>query len=110
VAAFALVWIHSVEKTEWREDWRITPRGLVIAEASVQGSGAGMDPPEGARLSQGRWRWTPSLQPLASIVLRRSGATRDWSLCMEGSCAPLSRWVGPDADPIELEACKVPDR
>ena len=50
VSAFTLSWTHSVEKTRWEEDWRVTPAGLEIVEARVKGSGAGMEPPEGAVL------------------------------------------------------------
>jgi hypothetical protein len=42
--SFTLVWTHSVERTEWRESWRVTPAGLVLTEARVKGSGAGMEP------------------------------------------------------------------
>ena len=52
VAAFTLSWTHSVEKTRWEEDWAITPAGLQIVEARVKGSGAGMEPAEGAVLQR----------------------------------------------------------
>jgi hypothetical protein len=45
IAAFTLVWTHSIEKTDWQEDWRITPKGLELVQARVKGSGAGMEPP-----------------------------------------------------------------
>ena len=38
--AFTLVWTHSVEKTEWREYWRIEEGQLRPVEAAVSGSGA----------------------------------------------------------------------
>ena len=57
---FSLAWTHSVEKTEWREDWRVTDAGLVPIRAAVKGSGAGMEPgPEG------------SLQKLVSVRSRQ---------------------------------------
>jgi len=40
IAAFTLVWTHSIEKTDWQEDWRVTPEGLVLTQARVKGSGA----------------------------------------------------------------------
>ena len=57
VSAFTLSWTHSVEKTRWEEDWRVTPAGLEIVEARVKGSGAGMEPPEGAVLKDGWWTY-----------------------------------------------------
>jgi hypothetical protein len=41
LAAFTLVWTHSIEKIDWQEDWRITPAGLELVQARVKGSGAG---------------------------------------------------------------------
>lgn len=103
-----LVWTHSVERTEWAEVWRATPGGLVLAEASVAGSGAGMEPPEGARREAGAWRWTPALPPLPAVVLRRSGATADWRVCTAGRCRVMGELVGADADPVRLALCNAP--
>jgi hypothetical protein len=45
LAAFTLVWTHSIEKVDWQEDWHVTPDGLELVQARVKGSGAGMEPP-----------------------------------------------------------------
>lgn len=100
-----LSWRHSVEKTLWQEVWRAAPDGLVLAEARVQGSGAGMDPPQGATLSDGFWRWTPTLPALREVVMRRSGATADWQVCIAGRCAPIDRYLPEEADPVALRRC-----
>ena len=71
VAAFTLSWTHSVEKTRWEEDWAITPAGLQIVEARVKGSGAGMDPADGAVLRDGWWVYAPSLPPQRTPRARR---------------------------------------
>ncbi|TIW17730.1 MAG: DUF1850 domain-containing protein, partial [Mesorhizobium sp.] len=54
-AAFTLSWTHSVERTRWQEDWKVSPTGLHVVEARVKGSGAGMEPPEGSVLREGWW-------------------------------------------------------
>ncbi len=100
-----LRWRHSVQKTLWEEVWCETPGGLVMAEARIEGSGAGMDPPEGARLSNGFWRWTPKLPPQREIVMRRSGATADWQVCVIGQCRSMSDHLPVEADPVTLKAC-----
>lgn len=100
-----LSWRHSVEKSLWEELWREAPDGLVLAEARVQGSGAGMDPPDGARLVDGFWRWRPDLPALPEVVMRRSGATADWRICIEGRCRPLGELVPPETDPVVLKRC-----
>ena len=47
-----------------------------------QGSGAGMEPPEGAVLKDGWWVYAPELPPQATLVLAASGATGEgWTLC-----------------------------
>ena len=90
VTAFTLAWSHSVEKTEWREEWRVTPAGLELVQAQVKGSGAGMEPGEGASLVGGWWVWRPDLPPQPELNLAASGATATgWRLCHAGGCLDL---------------------
>jgi hypothetical protein len=105
IAAFTLAWTHSVQKTEWEEDWHIVDSRLVLVEARVQGTGAGMEPPPESRFDGRFWRWTPTLAPLSEVVLRRSGATDDWRLCVNSACQPLSTVLPANADPVVLSAC-----
>lgn len=102
-SAFTLVWTHSVEKTEWREDWRIVPAGLELTEARVKGSGAGVDPPEGAVLQDGWWVYAPGIAPVPRLVLAASGATvSGWRLCAGETCLTLGAEAG---ETIAIEAC-----
>jgi hypothetical protein len=100
-----LGWRHSVQKTLWEEVWRETPAGLEIVEARIEGSGAGMDPPDGAKLVNGFWRWHPGLPPLKEVVMRRSGATADWRICTASGCRPMGDYLPADADPVTLKTC-----
>ncbi|RTL52175.1 MAG: DUF1850 domain-containing protein [Bradyrhizobiaceae bacterium] len=94
VTAFMLAWTHSVEKSEWQEDWRVTPRGLQIVEARVQGTGAGMEPPPEARLADGWFRWKPHLAEQSEVALGNSGMAGEWRLCTGGKCRTLSDILG----------------
>ncbi|HEY0220174.1 MAG TPA: DUF1850 domain-containing protein [Afipia sp.] len=94
VTAFMLAWTHSVEKTEWQEDWRVTPQGLQIVQARIKGSGAGMEPPPNARLVDGWFRWTPQLTALPEVALGNSGMAGEWRLCTDGQCRTLSEILG----------------
>ena len=85
---FQLVWTHSVEKVEWREDWRISDGRLLLEQASVAGSGAGMEPPPQAVFRDGRYVWQPGTV-VEELVLARSDFTRDWRFCVEGGCRAL---------------------
>ena len=104
-----LRWIHSVQKTEWRETWRASPEGLQLEQAAVQGSGAGMDPGADAVLRDGFWVWRPKLPPQAELVLTRSPYTgNDWTICPAGhGCRPLgSYFPGVAADQaVTLKPC-----
>ena len=51
--AFTLAWNHTIEKIRWEEDYRVTPDGLLLGEARVKGSGAGMEIPDDAGLRDG---------------------------------------------------------
>lgn len=107
-SAFTLAWTHSVEKVRWEEDWRLTPAGLQLVEARIKGSGAGMDPPEGAVLEDGYWSYRPHIAAVPALVLARSGATgAGWELCAaEGRCTT----IGAAADrPAEIRACRDGD-
>ena len=94
LAAFTLAWTHSVEKIEWQEDWRVSRDGLELAQARVKGSGAGMEPPPGARLINGWYQWRPDRGPMAQVVLGNSGAAGEWRLCHDGNCRTLSEIFG----------------
>ena len=94
IAAFTLVWTHSVEKVEWQEDWRVTREGLVLTQARVKGSGAGMEPPPEARLVNGWFQWQPKRAAMPQVVLGNSGAAGEWRLCHDGNCETLSAIFG----------------
>ncbi|MFG1317035.1 DUF1850 domain-containing protein [Xanthobacter autotrophicus] len=108
---FTLAWTHSVAKSEWQEDWRATPGGLVLDAVRVEGSGAGMEPPDDA-VREGRFYVAhPRLPPQREVLLRRSGATADWRVCMDGSCRPMGALLPvdlppADADPVRLILCE----
>lgn len=108
VAAFTLVWTHTIEKVPWEEDWRVEPDRLVLLESRIKGSGAGMEPPADAKLVDGFYTWRPADPDRAEIVLRRSSAdgVGDWMLCTAGPCRPLGAIVGADADPVRLAPCR----
>lgn len=102
-STFTLAWTHSIEKTQWEEDWRVSPAGLELVQARVKGSGAGMEPPDGAVLDQGWWTWRPQLPLQAKLVLASSGATiSGWSLCGEDDCLVLGDVAG---DPVTVAPC-----
>lgn len=103
-SSFTLAWTHTVEKTLWEEDWGIEGDRLVLRQARVKGSGAGMEPPPEARLEAGFYVWEPGIA-VAEIVLRREAHAGDWRLCAAGSCAPLGERLGGEGDPVKLAAC-----
>lgn len=104
--SFTLSWTHSVEKTEWRESWRIADGRLVAEEARVKGAGAGMEPPADARLADGWLVWRPALPPQERVVLAASSFTGDHTLCAGSGCRTLSEWTGGRiSGPLELRVC-----
>lgn len=104
VSAFTLAWTHSIERTEWQEDWRVTPAGLELAQARVKGSGAGMEPPDGAVLRDGWWVYAPQALPLPRLHLAASGATASgWSICTQEGCTLVGEEPGAA---VVLEPCR----
>lgn len=108
VSAFTLSWTHSIEKTRWQERWLVKPAGLEVVEARVKGSGAGMEPPEGAVLEDGWWTYRPKAGRLSTVRLAASGATgAGWTLCAQDVCLELGAEAG---GTIELSACGGTDQ
>jgi hypothetical protein len=104
IAAFTLVWTHSVEKVAWQEDWRINSKGLELTQARVKGSGAGMEPPPEARLVDGWFQWHPNRGQVPELILGNSGAAGEWQLCSDGECRTLSAIFG---RPVGANVTKV---
>ncbi|WP_029617150.1 DUF1850 domain-containing protein [Pseudorhizobium marinum] len=95
---FTLSWTHSVQKTEWREEWSVTPAGLQLTQASVKGSGAGMEPGPDAVLRDGWWTWQPDLPIQSRLSLAASGATGGgWTLCAGPECREIGAEAGETA-------------
>ncbi len=90
IDSFTLSWIHSIEKIRWEEDWRIEGHALVITEARIRGSGAGMEPPAGSVLKNGVWHYHPHLPPQTVLRLSHSPHAGGYTLCTATLCRPLA--------------------
>ena len=103
-----LSWRHSIEKVVWEEEYRLEDGGLRLVEARVRGSGAGMEPPEGAVLDDGSWHYTPKLPTLPEVQLRHSSYTAPYTLCCDGRCQPLAAWLPglPEETVVILRPCE----
>jgi hypothetical protein len=104
--AFTVEWTHSVAKTRWIESYVVAGRSLVLVEASVEGSGAGMEPPPEAVLRGGRWQWRPQ-RTLAELELARSAFAPDHQLCTASGCRALGTLVRASTDDavVVIRAC-----
>lgn len=96
---FTLAWNHSIEKIRWEEDYNITPQGLVLNEARVKGTGAGMEIPDDAYLKNGSWHYQPKLPILPVLRLGRTPEAGDFELCFtqisgKVQCQAMSHWIG----------------
>lgn len=108
IESFTLTWIHSIEKIRWEEDWRVDGHTLVITEARIRGSGAGMEPPEDAVLRNGVWHYRPALAPQQVLRLSHSPHAGGYTLCTPVLCAPLADHLPGLADTalIEVYPCE----
>jgi hypothetical protein len=69
---FTLAWEHSVEKVLWEEDYRIAGDWIYMTGARIRGSGAGMEPPDGAVLFRGAWHFRGEVRWFREILLAGS--------------------------------------
>jgi hypothetical protein len=105
--SFTLTWTHSVEKSEWRESWRIEAGRLVLDQAEIAGSGAGMEPPADARLEGGRWHYRPvPVLAVPALTLAASAAGGDYRLCWADACAALGALLPAGLPgPVTVQVC-----
>ncbi|MBA1279097.1 DUF1850 domain-containing protein [Stutzerimonas stutzeri] len=109
--AFTLAWNHTIEKIRWEEDYRVTPDGLLLGEARIKGTGAGMEVPDDAQLRDGSWHYQRQLPPLQPLRVGRTPEAGDYQLCFDQRCHALSEWLGPptsEQPALELWSCSVP--
>jgi len=104
IASFTLAWQHSVEKIRWEESYRVEAGALVLEEARIQGSGAGMEPPLTSSFKGGFWRWQPN-QSMPELLLTRSEFTPDYQFCTLDKCQSLAEIMPPAATVTRLWAC-----
>lgn len=104
--SFTLAWTHSVEHTDIQEDYRLSDGRLLLTEARIKGSGAGFDPPNGARLEDGWWHYEPHVT-LETLTLARADAPGDWQICAQGQCRSLEYYLphADDSAPVQIAAC-----
>jgi len=103
---FTLAWDHSVQKTRWEERYRIDGGALVLVEARVQGSGAGMEPPPDAHHDHGMWTWQPNTRH-TELRLTQSSFAGDYTICDGGHCTGMSELTGAadDGTIVTVRAC-----
>ena len=102
---FTLHWTHSVEKTEWIEEWEVHPQTLRLSQARIRGSGAGMEPGEGAVQHDGWWVWSPGTE-MPDLYLAASGSTgAGWRLCDGATCHEVGAVAG---RAIRIAPCAAP--
>lgn len=102
---FELRWVHSVERTEWHERWLPAPGGgLTLAESRVRGSGAGMEPPEGAVLVDGWWIDRSTRLSVASLRLGLTDYTAPYEVCLSDICRTLGSLLPKGAETAILSS------
>lgn len=99
-----LRWEHSVAKTRWEETYVVEGAELVLVEARVSGSGAGMEPAPEATLRDGVWSWRPGVR-LPELRLAHSAYSNDYVVCTRDGCRDLSTIVGMRDGEVVLRPC-----
>ena len=105
--SFTLAWTHSIEKIRWEEDYRVAGAQLVLTEARVRGSGAGMEPPADSTFSNGVWHYDPHLPPLNELRLTQSRYASGYEVCSGARCLPLIDFapLADNGDVIAVRPC-----
>lgn len=86
----------------------MTEAGLVVESASISGSGAEMEVPEGAVLTDGAWHYRPELPPQTEVVFVDAGrGVGDWVLCDANVCRKLLQLAPSVGGQFTLTACEL---
>ncbi|MCS6809821.1 MAG: DUF1850 domain-containing protein [Tepidimonas sp.] len=113
-----LRWLHSIERGQWIERYVLPAAADAAAQLRLQqvrvvGSGAGMEPAPQARWRAGGYEWSPAT-PVPTLLLAHSPHAADYTLCLDGRCAPLTHWLPNPAAArqgvIRLRPCRLPTR
>ncbi|CAM5333107.1 hypothetical protein SSTU70S_07060 [Stutzerimonas stutzeri] len=102
--AFTLAWNHTIED-RWEEDYRVTADGLLLGEARIKGSGAGMKRRKVPNCATAPGT-TGARCRRCSHCASAAPEAGDYQLCFDGQCHALSEWLGPpraDQPALELE-------
>lgn len=107
LSAFTLAWTHSIEKIRWEEDYRVQDGHLLLDEARIRGSGAGMEPPTDAWFSHGVWHYKPALPALERLLLSHSPYAGGYEICSADGCQTLAAMLPglPEFAQVEVSAC-----
>jgi hypothetical protein len=104
-----LRWTHTVEKVRWEEDYAVDGNALVVTEARIRATGAGMEMPPDATLSGGAWHYRPALPPLPRIYIRNTELPSGYDVCWDGQCRRLRSLIGSDDRLLALVPCRDKD-
>jgi hypothetical protein len=109
VHQFTLRWQHSIEKIDWEEDYILAGDWMYLSSARIRGSGAGMEPPPGAFFAKGVWHYRPApdMRWTRRLLLTRSEFARDYDICINDKCHPLSHWIPVSAGTTTAAPCEV---
>jgi hypothetical protein len=109
---FTLAWTHSIEKIRWEEDYAVVPdtehptqARLIALKARIKGSGAGMEPPEEAKLVAGWYEYVPQARSAQTLYLTRSEFTGDYEWCVHGQCRGMAELLPSDKGITLLTPC-----
>ncbi len=102
-ATVTLRWTHTVEGSDWEEDYAADAGRLRLVEARISRIGAGMEPPAGARRDGDIWRYAPALPLLPRVDLANSAYGGGYDLCWGGECVALKA-IAPAHQSVALGA------
>ena len=100
-----VAWEHTVEKIRWEEDYVATHDALILTEARIKGTGAGMEMPPDATLADGAWHYRPALPTLPKVYLRNTELPLGYDLCWDGKCTRLRALIGSEDRLLALVPC-----
>ena len=104
-AHVTLSWTHSIQKSPRLETYDAQYGQMVLTEARISDTGAGMEPPDNATFDGHVWIYHPN-RGVSEVRLQHSPYVTPYTVCTDTGCKPLPDWLPLQAtDTAVLKTC-----
>ena len=105
---FSIGWTVADTGAHWQRAYQVAPGALVVHDLRAKDLPKGEDPLPGYT-KEGDWYvWHTSRRAFPVISFGSEGGTKNWEICADGKCQPLTALTGaPEGSDVNAVPCKA---